>query len=336
MAIDSILSAASARVAGAIRSAAQSTGASFEYLLTTARIESNLNPAAQATSSSARGLYQFIDQTWLGTLKQAGAAHGYGQYADAITQTADGHYEVTDPGQRAAIMRLRSDPAVSATMAGAFTQANATQLAAAIGRPPSDGELYIAHVLGSEGAGKLINVAAAQPRANAAALFPQAASANPGIFRNGLGLPRSAKDVYYALLGRFETARTASVAPALRGTTADPAPSPDTAGLTQALARAFDLSAPAQAARAAPPSTPVAAANTATNTAPVPPPASSPFFQTMFTDRGNRAVTQTVSNLWTPANADAPAAAAPSRPLNLFTDPPSSPSPPPKRGGGKV
>ena len=86
MAIDSIIANASARVAGAIRDAARSTGASFEYLLTAARMESNLNPAAQATTSSAKGLYQFIDQTWLATLKNAGPAHGYGQYADAITR----------------------------------------------------------------------------------------------------------------------------------------------------------------------------------------------------------------------------------------------------------
>lgn len=134
MAIDSILANASARVASAIRDAARTMGASFEYLLTAERMESNLNPAAQATTFSAQGLYQFIDQTWLATLKNAGPAHGYGQYADAITVSADGRYEVADPNQWAAIMRLRNDPAVSATMAGAFTQANAAQLAAGIGR----------------------------------------------------------------------------------------------------------------------------------------------------------------------------------------------------------
>ena len=47
MAIDSVSANASSQVAGAIRNAAQSTGASFEYLLTTARIESNLNPAGE-------------------------------------------------------------------------------------------------------------------------------------------------------------------------------------------------------------------------------------------------------------------------------------------------
>ena len=157
MAIDSILATASARIAGAIRDAAQATGASFEYLLTAARMESNLNPAAQATSSSATGLYQFIDQTWLATLKSAGPAHGYKQYADAITIGADGRYEVPDPNMRAAIMKLRNDPAVSATMAGAFTQTNAAQLASALGRQPSEGELYIAHFLGPDGAVKLID-----------------------------------------------------------------------------------------------------------------------------------------------------------------------------------
>src|SRR5450631_4297735 len=102
MAIDSIIANASARVAGAIRDAARSTGASFEYLLTTAHIESNLNPAAQATTSSAKGLYQFIDQTWLGTMKTDGPALGLGNYADAISRSSDGRFEVADPTMRTA------------------------------------------------------------------------------------------------------------------------------------------------------------------------------------------------------------------------------------------
>ena len=74
------------RIAGAIKQAAGATGTSFEYLLATAKMESNFNPTAQASTSSAKGLFQFIDQTWLGTVKEAGAAFGYGQYADAITR----------------------------------------------------------------------------------------------------------------------------------------------------------------------------------------------------------------------------------------------------------
>ena len=77
-----------ARIAGAIKQAADTTGTSFEYMLATAKMESNFNPKAAASTSSARGLYQFIDQTWLGTVKEAGSQLGYGKYADAITRIA--------------------------------------------------------------------------------------------------------------------------------------------------------------------------------------------------------------------------------------------------------
>ncbi len=97
MLVDSSNSPAGSAVAGAIRQAAQATGTSFHYLLATAQVESGLNPQAGASTSSARGLFQFVEQTWLGMLKQAGPALGYGQYAAAITKDASGHYEVADP-----------------------------------------------------------------------------------------------------------------------------------------------------------------------------------------------------------------------------------------------
>jgi len=289
MGIDAINGGVS-QITGAIRQAAQSTGTSFEYLLTTAQIESSLNPAAQASTSSAKGLYQFIDQTWLATMKSNGAALGYGRYADAIVQDASGQYEVPDPSMRSAILRLRSDPAASALMAGAFARNNGAQLAQALGRAPSEGQLYIAHFLGADGAGKLIGAATAKPQANAAAMFPQAAAANPSIFYTPNGAARSVSEVYGKLTGRFEVARNFTFGTALRGTVA-PA---DTAGVTQAYA----------AANSAPPATPD----------------TRPLFQAMFTDRV-RAITQTVSELWTPPGAAADAA----RPLTLFGDAPKDP-----------
>ena len=116
---------AGSTVAGAIRQASQATGTSFSYLLATAQVESGLDPRAGASTSSARGLFQFVEQTWLGTIKQSGAALGYGHYADAITRTSSGHYEVKDPAMRSQILKLRNDPTANAVMAGAFTQANA-------------------------------------------------------------------------------------------------------------------------------------------------------------------------------------------------------------------
>jgi hypothetical protein len=293
MGIDPINGGA-AQITGAIRQAARSTGMSFEYLLTTAQIESNLNPMAQASTSSAKGLYQFIDQTWLATMKSTGASLGFGRYADAIVQNGSGQYDVPDPAARSAIMKLRSDPAASALMAGAFTRSNAAQLASALGRAPSHGELYIAHFLGPDGAGKLIGAAMSEPQASAAAMFPQAASANPSIFHTSAGAARSVSDVYAKLTSRFEVARTLAfspgLTPGLRGTVGA---SPDTAGVTQALAAA----------------NPPAVADTR------------PLFQAMFTDRA-RAITNTVSDLWTPAGADSDKKA---RPLNLFSDGPSDP-----------
>ncbi len=190
----------------AIRTAARATGTRFEYLLATAKVESDLDPKASSSTSSARGLFQFIDQTWLATMKGAGPRLGLSRYADAITQTGAGRYEVSDPAMRSTIMGMRNDPATNALMAGAFTQGNATKLAGRLGRPPSDGELYIAHFLGSAGAAKLIALASNSPGAVAADAFPNAARANRSIFYDGQGHARTAAQVYGTLVGRYDTA----------------------------------------------------------------------------------------------------------------------------------
>src|SRR6516165_10719444 len=145
------------RVTGAIKQASSSTGTSFQFLLATAKMESDFNPSAGASTSSARGLYQFIDQTWLGTVKEAGGQLGYGQYADAITKTSSGDYAVSDPAARQAILKLRDDPTAASTMAAALTQSNSFKLTGEIGRRPTDSELYMAHFMGVGGAAKLIS-----------------------------------------------------------------------------------------------------------------------------------------------------------------------------------
>ncbi len=129
------LDAARTKIANTIKSAASATGASFEYLVSAAKMESNLDPTAQASTSSARGLYQFIEQTWLGTVKEAGAAFGFGKYADAISKSPTGTYSVNDPAAaRNEILKLRDDPAANAAMAGVLTQSNSFKLTDAIGR----------------------------------------------------------------------------------------------------------------------------------------------------------------------------------------------------------
>jgi Transglycosylase SLT domain len=207
MLVDSSNSTAGSAVIGAIRQAAQATGTSFQYLLATAQVESGLNPQAGASTSSARGLFQFIEQTWLATMKQSGTALGYGQYADAISKTASGKYEVADPVMRSAILKLRNDPAANAAMAGAFTKENAALLSQRLGREPSEGELYIAHFLGVGGAAKLISAAAGNPGGSAASLFPSAAHANTSIFYDHTtGAARSLAQVRDVLTARYDVA----------------------------------------------------------------------------------------------------------------------------------
>ena len=244
MLVDSSNSAAGSAVAGAIQQASQATGTSFNYLLATAKVESGLNPTAGAATSSARGLFQFIETTWLATLKQAGPALGYGRYADAITQNASGQYEVRDPSQRREILSLRSDPTANAVMAGAFTKANASALSDRLGRSPSEGELYIAHFLGAGGAARLITLAAADPNAKAADFFPGAAQANSSIFYDRTtGAARTIAQVRDVLTARYDVAR-GSQDPSIFGSRAasaistSTASAPDTAGIASAYAAA--------------------------------------------------------------------------------------------------
>jgi len=258
--LSSSQSAAQTQLAGAIQQASTSTGTSFEYLLAAAKIESNLDPGAQASTSSARGLFQFIEQTWLGTVKEAGSALGYDKYAAAIERLPSGRYAVSDPALRADILKLRDDPAASAAMAGILTQSNAAKLSSALGRRPTDGELYIAHFLGSGGAAKLIRNAESDPQASAAGLFPAAAGANRSIFYDRRsGRTRSVAEVYEVLTGKYtKAARTPAVQQALASvgtapasalaaihaaTVPLPSPSPVSASPlagTQALAYAVD------------------------------------------------------------------------------------------------
>lgn len=198
------------KIATSIKQASSTTGASFEYLLATAKMESNFNPKAAATTSSARGLYQFIDQTWLGTVKEAGAQLGYGKYADAISKSSSGTYYINDPSMRTSIMKLRDDPDAASSMAAVLTQSNSFKLTGKIGRRPTDSELYMAHFMGVGGAAKLISNAEDNPNATAARLFPNAAAANRSIFyEKGTGRARSVSEVYSVLATRYGAAANA-------------------------------------------------------------------------------------------------------------------------------
>ena len=134
-------------VQAAIASASQATGIDFGYLLGQARLESGLNPTARAGTSSATGLYQFTQGTWLATLDKHGSAHGYG-WADAKIE----HGKVKDPAARRQILAMRNDPMAASLMAAELASDNRDVLVGVLGREPDAAELYLAHFLGAGGA----------------------------------------------------------------------------------------------------------------------------------------------------------------------------------------
>jgi hypothetical protein len=196
-----------ADVPGAIARAAQATGIDFSYLLAQARLESSLDPGAQAATSSAAGLYQFTRGTWLETLDRHGARHGVGWAQGAIEQG-----RIADPGLRQQVLALRFDPDLSARMAAELANDNRAALLPVLGREPDPAELYVAHFLGAGGAKTFLSALSTDPGQSAAALLPDAAAANRTIFYAG-GQPRTVGEVMTLLRGKMERAMGESGAP---------------------------------------------------------------------------------------------------------------------------
>ena len=212
-----------------LNSAGTKSGVDFDYLLRTAVRESSLNPNAKASSSTAVGLFQFLESTWLQVMKDEGPRLGYQAYADAITESGDGDFVIKDPKLRGEVLKLREDPQIAADLAAAFTRNNGTYLHEKFGRMPSPGELYIAHFLGPRGAEKMFTAGLADPDQIAAKLFPKQAKANPTIFYDD-GQARTIRQVYKALVQKHEGGSAAAGADAafaaqqLAGDPMNPAP----------------------------------------------------------------------------------------------------------------
>ncbi len=176
-----------------IADAARATGADFDFLMRTAARESNFDPSARAGTSSASGMFQFIEQTWLAMVARHGERHGMGDMAASVRESG-GRYVVDDPQRRREILDMRFDPQAASLMAGELTAENAAILRNATGREPTTGELYAAHFLGPSRAAHLIETAATNPSMPANALFPDAASANRRVFYDG-ARPRTASEL---------------------------------------------------------------------------------------------------------------------------------------------
>src|SRR3954451_23116972 len=161
--------------------AAQVTGVDPAYLMALADKESSLLPDNKARASSAEGLFQFVEGTWLEVLRRYGPKHGYAAEAEAI-QVVQGRSKVADSDERERILNLRRDPYLSALMAGEIMNAHRQVLAGKVARDPSFAELYMAHFLGVQGASRFVALLSGQPDKSAPEAFPRAAKANRSLF----------------------------------------------------------------------------------------------------------------------------------------------------------
>ncbi|GGY50573.1 transglycosylase SLT domain-containing protein [Parvularcula lutaonensis] len=168
-------------VTRAIRQAANQSGLDFDLMLGVAKRESSLQADAKASTSSASGLFQFIDQTWLGAVKEHGQELGLGDVAKDIVRTEKG-FTVADPARKEEILNLRFRPAIAAKVAGKTLAAAKERLSNALGREASGSEVYMAHFLGERGALRMLQ---AGEGAIAADVDPRAAKANQPLFFEG-------------------------------------------------------------------------------------------------------------------------------------------------------
>ena len=188
-------------VLNAIQNASAKTGVDFAYLVQQAHAESGFDTHAKAKTSSATGLYQFIESTWMRMVHEHGYKHGIS----------------TEGKTRNQILNMRKDPKMAANMAAEFASENQKFLNdhwAKGQKEIGSTELYLAHFLGASGAAGFLNARDENPLQKAAYLFPEAAKANRNVFyEQGTGKMRSLDDIHAFFDRKFQIKGEPAVVP---------------------------------------------------------------------------------------------------------------------------
>jgi hypothetical protein len=177
-ALDTLAKQAGQKITGAIQQASHRTGVNFAYLMEQAAAESSFNSEAKASTSSAQGLYQFIEKTWLNMVKKHGHKYGMGAEAQAIHNNK----HIEDKQIRENILKLRNDPQKAAYLAAEFASENKDYLLKNTSADIGSTELYLAHFLGASGAAGFLNALDKNPLMLGRDIFPEAARANKNVF----------------------------------------------------------------------------------------------------------------------------------------------------------
>lgn len=137
-----------------------------------AQAESGGNPDARNPNSTASGPLQFTNGTWAQMVAKYGKQTG-------IT------------------FKDKDNPQAQAVMGELLARDNAKVLTKDLGRAPTDGEIYMAHVFGADGAAKLIR--AQGTGRDAITLFPRSVTAENSSLFWSKGKPRTVEQLYNIL-----------------------------------------------------------------------------------------------------------------------------------------
>lgn len=135
--------------------------ATGDYMVRNASFESGNNPKARHPGSGASGLFQFLPSTWAGIMKER----------PDLGLTTEGIFDVDQQKKAMAY----------------FTRQNALAIAPILGRKPTGGELYLAHLLGAAGASQVLKGLDAPITAT---ISPAAYTSNPFLkkYKTGIDL----------------------------------------------------------------------------------------------------------------------------------------------------
>lgn len=204
-----------ADIHGAIARSARATDMNFDFLLGQAKIESGLNPNAKASTSSATGLFQFIEQSWLEIIDKHGEKYGLGWASNAIHKQSNGRLTVSDNATRQSILNMRKNPEIASLMAAELASDNKEYLESKLGRKMGNTDLYLGHFLGAGGARKFLSAMEQNSGQSAAQLFPSAARANRNIFYNRNGSAKSLGQIYNHFTQKINDASANITPPAI-------------------------------------------------------------------------------------------------------------------------
>ncbi|NNG13418.1 MAG: hypothetical protein HKM88_09235 [Halobacteria archaeon] len=198
-------------VLAAIRLGSMHTDMDFSFLMELAAVESSFNPLSRAQTSSAAGLYQFKNDTWLEVVRKYGDKYGIGLYASQVEEVVNSKGKnrpvIRDPAVQRHVLELRHNPRIAALLAAEYVKQNMQRLLYSLDREPGRTELYLTHFLGASGAISFLKALHEDPDRIARDVFPSAASRNQSIFRKRDSKPRTLAEIYKIFSRRFNTSR---------------------------------------------------------------------------------------------------------------------------------